>query len=124
MEDGGKCRRIIAKLFGVIGQVHLGPDDADRHACGQPVAPDARVQHSRLDPRVAADDQQRIRLVNAGDGRIEQIAGTHAADLRTVLTAVDAGASQLVEQGLQGKHGFGVALVAGDGSNGIRLGLL
>ena len=52
----------------------------------QPALADAGVEDRRFPARVGADDHDRIGFVDAGDGRIEEIAG--AAEFRVELGAV------------------------------------
>src|SRR3974390_2826405 len=57
-----------------ISQIGLLSDQPDREIAGAPALADARVEDRRLAARIGADDQQRIGLVDTGDGRIEQVA--------------------------------------------------
>ena len=58
-----------------IGQIGLLADDADQQVALTPALADARIEHRCLAARISADQHDRIGLLDAGDGRIEQIAG-------------------------------------------------
>src|SRR3546814_3878528 len=67
--------RASAEIVGPVGEIHLRPDHPDLELAGEPALADARVEYRRLEPRVAADDQQRVRALDPGDGGVEEIAG-------------------------------------------------
>src|SRR5882672_4667965 len=49
------------------------PAASSASVSGAPALADARVEHRRLAARIGAHDQQRVRLLDAGDGGVEQI---------------------------------------------------
>ena len=131
-------RRPGAKLLGRIGQVGLGADQTDRHAGGEPALADAGIQYRRFLARVAADDQQRIGVFDAGDAGVEavEVAPRHIQP-RTVLAAVEVRRAQRDHELFQRQHALDVAQIAGhradavaadaaqffpDGSEGFRPG--
>ena len=77
--------------------VGIGQVDAARRSApigklpGAPALADARVEHRRFLARIGADDQQRVGLLDAGDGRVEQVAraAERRIERRAVLPAVD-----------------------------------
>ena len=52
-----------------VGELRRLADDADLEAALAPALQDARVEHRRLEARIGADEQDRVGLVDAGDGR-------------------------------------------------------
>ncbi len=59
----------------------------------QPALADAGIEHGGLEARIGADEHDRIRLFDAGDAGVEEIAGAAAllAERRSVLAAIDIG---------------------------------
>jgi hypothetical protein len=56
-----------------IGQIDALADQADREMPHAPALADARVEDRGLVARIGADDQRGVRLLDAGDGRVEDI---------------------------------------------------
>ena len=87
-----------------------------------PALADARIQDRRFDPRVCADDQDRVGLLDAFDVGVEQIAG--AAELRIelvpVLPAIEDVDAEASEQILQREHFLGAGKIARDGADLLR----
>ncbi len=83
----------------------------------------ARVQNRRLVARVGADEQDRVGLVDAGDRRVEQIAGAPMRGIErgAVLAAVDIGRAQLIGEQLQREHLLGGGEVAGDRAKALAV---
>src|ERR1700720_1893125 len=69
-----------AEIVVSVSEVGLGADYADLELARAPALADARVEDGGFLARVRADDQKRVGLLDAGDGRIEDIGG--AAGLR------------------------------------------
>src|SRR5262249_51960334 len=64
------------------------------------------------------DQQDRVRLIDAPDAGIEDIAAARAGlELATILAAIDVGRAQRRHQVLQRDHRFGIALVTDDGGD-------
>ena len=64
-----------------IGEIGLLADHADRSGIAlEEALADARIQHRRFLARIGADQHDRVGLFDAGNGRVEQIAG--AAEFR------------------------------------------
>jgi hypothetical protein len=80
-----------AQVLAGIGERRQLTDEAHRELGRAPALADARVQHRRLAPRISADDKERARLLDAGDGGVEKVraAAELGIDLRPVLAAVD-----------------------------------
>ena len=80
-----------AEMLVVVGQVGRVADHADRQIAGAPALADAGVEHRRFEARIGADDQDRVGLLDAGDGRVEEVAGAaeRRVERRAVLAAVD-----------------------------------
>ena len=99
--ERGKRFRPGAEVIALVGQVGLFAEDARQHAALQPALADARVEHRRFAARIRADDEDRVRLVDARDRRIEQIgrAAEFRMQLRTVLAAVDVRRAELGRTG-------------------------
>ena len=58
-----------AEIVVGVGQVDRLADQADRQRRHAPALADAHVEEGGLEARVGADDQDRVRLLDAGDGR-------------------------------------------------------
>ena len=65
--DVGERLRAGSEILVRVGETPALADDADLEAALAPALQDARVQHGRLDPRVGADEQDRVGAVDAGD---------------------------------------------------------
>src|SRR5207302_7886420 len=82
MLAGGKLAERIrapAEIVVAVSELGLGADEADLELTGAPALADTRVENGGLLARVRTDDQQCVGLLDAGDGRIEDIGG--ATDL-------------------------------------------
>ena len=78
----GQRLRPGAEIFVRIGQVVPFADQSDREGALQPALADAGVEDGRFLARVRADDQQRIRVLDARDGRVEEIEARPIAGCR------------------------------------------
>ena len=95
-----------AEIVDRIGQVDLLADQADPHAALAPAAPNARVEHRRLAARIRADEQDDVGVVDAGDGRVEDVARPAAlrVELGAVLAAIEMRRAEGLHQRLQREH--------------------
>ena len=78
MLAGGEfAERIGARAEIVIRVGEIGPDadQTDLELAAAPALADARVENGGLPARVRAHDQERVGLLDAGDGRIENVGG-------------------------------------------------
>ena len=100
-----------AEIVVSVSEIHILADQPDRDASlGLARAlEDAGVEHRRLVARIGADEQEGVGLVDAGDGRIEQIAraAERGIELGAVLAAIDIGRAELGGEQLQRKHLLG-----------------
>ena len=114
--------RAGADIVIVVGQIGLGADHADLELAGAPALADARVENGGFLARVRADDQQRIGLLDAGDGRIEDVGG--AAGLRVEGVAAlhgKIGRAEFRQQFLQREHLLDRGEIAGDGADPLAV---
>ena len=65
---------VVAEPFGVEREIDLGPDGEDLAALARDLA-QAGVDQRRFPARVGADQQHRIGMLDAGDGRVERDRG-------------------------------------------------
>ena len=116
IDEGGERVRPGAEIIVFVGQVGLLADDADQAIALEPALADAGVEHRRLDARVRADNHDRVGFVDAGDSRIEQVAGAAelGIELRAVLAAIEIGDAERVHQPLEREHLFDAGEIAGD----------
>ena len=102
--DLGQRLRACAKIVVRICEIGILADQPDRQLAAALVhaLENAGIQHRRLVARVGADEQDRVSLVDAGDGRVEQIARAPVRwiECGTVLAAVNIGRAELVGQQL------------------------
>ena len=114
----------------------MAPTDFARaSASARTAAPSFRVQatstralqYARIDDggflaRIGADEQDRIRFVDAGDGRVEQVgAAMRGIELRAVLTAIDVRRAERSVEVLQRLHGFGAGEIACNGGDPLAV---
>src|SRR5262245_4080176 len=101
-----------------ISEVGLRADQADGEVALHltEALEDAGVEHRGLNPRIGADQQNGVGLLDAFDGGVEQISGAAEfwIELRSVLTAVDVGRTKLLGESLQREHLFGSGKIADD----------
>ena len=121
---GDRLQRVDAgaELLDRIGQIDRRTDIGDLQRAGQPCLADARIQHRRFPARIAADQQDRIRRFDTGDGRVEQIGLARTAELRAVLAAIQIGDAERRHQILERLDLFGGGQIADDGGHLLRLG--
>src|SRR6202030_1860231 len=89
----GKRFRSGAKIIVSISEIRLRPDDADREMAGAPALADARIEDGCFLARVRTDDEERIGRLDAGDGRVEQIArpAPFGIERGAILPAIEVG---------------------------------
>ena len=84
-----------AEPFGPVGQVHLRPDEPDAKAAREIAFAKAGVDQRCLEARIRADQQAGVRLLDAGDGGVEDVSGPPAGlDPGAVLAAVGIGRAE------------------------------
>ena len=98
--DLGQRFRSRAEILVIIGQIDALADHADGQIAHPPPLEDARVENRRFLAWIRPDDQDRIRLLDAGDRRIEDVGGAaeRGDKFHPILTAVDIGDAQRAEQ--------------------------
>ena len=105
-----------------IGQVGPLADQPDREIAGAPALADARIEHGRLVARIGADDQQRVGLLDAGDGGIEQVG--RPAPLRVergaILPAIEIADAEPAHQVLEREHLLDRGEIAGNRADARR----
>ena len=83
----------------VVAQVRGFAYHGNREVPHQEALADAGIQHGRFDARIGADDQQRVGILDPGDGAVEQIPGPQArVGLGAVLAAIDVRRAQTGHQ--------------------------
>ena len=105
----GECGKRFGRRAKVIvfeGEVGHFANEPRQHAAAEPSLTDACIEHRRFVARIRADDENRVRLVDAGNRRIEKVGRTSKLrmELRTILAAVDVGRTELGEQRLEREH--------------------
>lgn len=82
-----------AEVIIAVAQFARLADHADRELAAAPALADAGVEDGGLEARIGADDQQRIGLVDARYGRVEQVACTaeRRIECRPILATVEIG---------------------------------
>jgi hypothetical protein len=113
---GPRAQRLV-----FVAQVGGLADDADRQVGLQPLLADAGVEHRRLEARVGTDDQDRVGILDAFDGRVEDVAGAPIGRVErgAVLSAVDIGGAERGHQAFQRIHLLDRGEVAGDGADPV-----
>src|SRR4029078_10047550 len=91
--ERGQALPTRAKIIIAICKVGFFADEADREIAGAPALADARVEDGSLPAGFLSDDQQRVRLFDPGNGRVEQVRRTtpFRIDRRAILTRIDIG---------------------------------
>ncbi len=117
----GHCLRQLAEQLQIVAnpldrhrQVDFGPDRKDLAALLGNL-PQAGRHQRRFPSRVAADQQDRVGLLDSGDGRVE-VHGRKIADviIEAGLATFEKLRPQLLQQGLGRVHRLRVEEVAGD----------
>ena len=118
----GNVRQCVgsgAEILIRIGEVDLGANERDLRRRGTPAFTNSRIEDRRFEPRVCADNQNRIGLLDAFNAGIEEIAG--AAELRIELVsrlpAIERCRAEARQQIFQREHFFGAGKVARDGAD-------
>ena len=112
-----------AEIVVGISQIRFRPDDADREVAGAPALADARIEDGRFLARVRADDEQRAGRLDAGDGRVEQVArpAPFRIERRSVLPAIEIGHAQARHQILESKNLLDGGEIAGQRAHALRI---
>ena len=120
--DFGERLRAGAEIAVGIGQVGLLADQADREIAHAPALADARVEHRCFAARIRADDQQRVGLLDARDGGVEQVG--RPAPLRVergaVLPAIEIDDAEPSHQVLQREDLLDRREIADDRADALR----
>ena len=88
-----------------VGEVDCLAHQSDPDATSQPALANACVENGRLPTRIGTDQQNCIRVLDSGDGRVEQIAGPHRRiEPSAILPAVHIGRPRGSHELLQGEH--------------------
>ena len=105
-----------------IGQVDAFADHADGEVAPQPALADARVEHRGFTPRIGADDQQRIGLLDPDDRSIEEVrrATGLRVERRAILPAIEIGRSQRRQEALEREHILDAGEIPGDCADPVR----
>ena len=103
--QGGQRLGAGAEIVARVGQVDLLADHAHRQRRHAPALADAHVQHGRFGARVGADDQDRVRGLDARNGRVEQVRGAPQRRIEPGLrlAAIEVRGAQRAHQLAQGK---------------------
>ncbi len=119
----GQGFRPGAEIVVFVGEIGLLADDANRESPGAPALADAGIEHRRFAARIGADDQQSVGALDAGNGRIEQVACPAPCRLkhRAVLARVDIGAAKSRHQILEREQVFDRREIAGDGADALAV---
>ena len=108
-----------AEIIVGIGQVGILTDEPNGYFALSltPALKDARIQHGRLMARIGADEKDRIGLVDAGDGGVEEIGrpSKRGIECRAILAAIDIRRAELLGEQLQREHLLRGGQIAGDG---------
>ena len=115
-----------AEIVVGIGEIDPLADHADRDGAAAPALADAAVEHGRFPPRIAADNQQCIGFLDAGNGRVEEVARPPPFGIErgTILAAVEIGDSEPRHQILERESLLDRGKITDDGADAGRVGLL
>ena len=114
--------RACAEIVVIIGEIGLGADQADLELAGAPALADARVENGSLLARVGADDQERIGLLDPGNGRIEDPGRPSRLGIKGVAALHrQIGRTVLAEQILQREHFLDRGEITGGGADPLAV---
>jgi hypothetical protein len=116
--------RPSAEIIVAIGEIGALADQADRKGAHAPTLADARVEHGRFAARIGGDDEQCVRLIDSGDGGVEQVARPAPCwiEHRAVLPAVKIDDAEPRHQILEGEGFLDRGKVADDRTDALHLG--
>ena len=120
--DIGQRLRPGAEIVIGVGEIGLLADQADRKIARAPALADAGVEHGRFPARIGADDEQRVGLLDAGDGGVEEVGRPAPGRIErgAILAAVDVGDAEPRHQILEREHLLDRGEIAGDGADAAR----
>ena len=108
---------VEADLGGGVGQVGRGADIGDFEA-GQGGLADAGIDDRGFEPGIAADDEQPIRRLDAGDGGVEEVMGAvGAGNGLALLAAIEVFGAEGGDEGFQGEDRLGIDGVTDNGAD-------
>src|SRR4029077_881716 len=86
-----------------------------------PALADARIEHRRFLPRIGPDDQQRVGVLDPGDGWVEDVTGAAVLgiELATGLAAIEVPDAHGIEERLEREHLLDAGKVAGDSADAL-----
>ncbi len=122
--DLGQRLGASAEIFVRIGEIHPLADQGDRRRRHAPALADAHVDERRLEARVRTHDQDRVRILDACDGRVEQI-GPAAMGRRhqaAVLAGIDIRHAEALHQALEREQFLDGGEIARDGADALPVG--
>ena len=106
-----------------IDQIGLGADDADLELAGAPALADARIENGGFLARVRTHDQKRVGLIDAGNGRIEDVGRATRLGIESVAALHgEIDRAELRQKLLQREHLLDRGEIAGDGANPFAVG--
>ncbi len=107
-----------AEIVVSIGEVFILADQADgKLALALAGAlQNTGIEHRRFMARIGADQKNRVGLIDAGDGGIEEVGGAAEGriELGAVLAAIDVGRAERIGEKLEREHFLRRGKVAGD----------
>ena len=113
--QGVQCLTAFAESLDREGQVVRGANRRDAETAPQVALAQTRVDERGFPARVGADEQADIGAFNAGNRRVEQIAGAATGiEERTILAAIEIGRAKARKQFLQRVHRLRVAKITSD----------
>ena len=105
----------VAEPFDREGQIGRRADRRDPEAAAQIALSQPRIDERRFPARIGADEQTGVGLLDAGDRRVEQIAGAAPRiEPGAVLAAIETRRAEPGQQFFQRVHRLGIAKIAGD----------
>ena len=118
VEQRRQSARPVADPGRVVGQFGRGADHCHGEGPGHLPLADARVQQRRFPAGIAANDQQRVRFLDPGDGCVERVEiPPRPIDPRAILAAIEIARAEQAHEVLQRDDAFRVHEIAGDRPN-------
>jgi hypothetical protein len=114
--------RSSAEIIVIVGEIGPLPNDADRQRRKAPALADAHVDQGRLDARIGADHQDGVGVLDAGDGRVEQVGcpAVRRIERRAVLPAIGVPGPEALHEEPQRKNLLPGQEIADDGAHALR----
>jgi hypothetical protein len=115
-----------AEMLVRVGQIDPLADQADRQGRGAPTLADAHVEKRGFGARVRADEEHRVRLLDPGDRRVEDVGGAPVGRRQNgaVLPPIEVRRAEALHQQLEGVKLLHRREVAGDRPDARRIGPL